>query len=50
MLMEAILIRNSAYQQNQALPPVATRYEKTMRNFLSMVMLAAAMIWLRDLA
>ena len=29
---------------------VATRYEKTARNFLSMVSLAAAMIWLRDLA
>ena len=29
---------------------VATRYEKTARNFLSMVMIAAAMIWLRDLA
>lgn len=28
---------------------VATRYEKTARNFLSMVILAAAMIWLRDL-
>ena len=29
---------------------VATRYEKTARNFLSMVRLAAAMVWLRDLA
>jgi transposase len=29
---------------------VATRYEKTARNFLSMVSLAAAMIWLRELA
>jgi transposase len=29
---------------------VATRYEKTARNFLSMVGLAAAMVWLRDLA
>jgi transposase len=29
---------------------VATRYEKTARNFLSMVSLAAAMIWLRGLA
>jgi transposase len=28
---------------------VATRYEKTARNFLSMVSLASAMIWLRDL-
>jgi transposase len=28
---------------------VATRYEKTARNFLSMVMLAAVMVWLRDL-
>jgi len=28
---------------------VATRYEKTARNFLSMVMLAAVMLWLRDL-
>jgi len=28
---------------------VATRYEKTARNFLSMVGLAAAMVWLRDL-
>jgi len=28
---------------------VATRYEKMARNFLSMVALAAAMIWLRDL-
>ena len=28
---------------------VATRYEKTARNFLSMVSLAGAMIWLRDL-
>ena len=27
---------------------VATRYEKTARNFLSMLALAAAMIWLRD--
>jgi transposase len=29
---------------------VATRYEKTARNFLSMLGLAAAMIWLRELA
>jgi transposase len=29
---------------------VATRYEKTARNFLSMAMLAAAMVWLRDFA
>jgi transposase len=29
---------------------VATRYEKTARNFLSMVGLAAVMVWLRDLA
>ena len=29
---------------------IATRYEKTARNFLSMVSLAAAMVWLRDLA
>lgn len=29
---------------------VATRYEKTARNFLSMVNLAATMIWLRQLA
>jgi transposase len=29
---------------------VATRYEKTARNFLSMLALAAAMIWLRDIA
>jgi transposase len=29
---------------------VATRYEKTARNFLSMVCLAAVMVWLRDLA
>jgi transposase len=29
---------------------VATRYEKTARNFLSMLALAAAMIWLRDVA
>lgn len=29
---------------------VATRYEKTARNFLSMVSLAAIMIWLRVLA
>jgi transposase len=29
---------------------VATRYEKTARNFLSMVGLAAAMVWLRHLA
>ena len=29
---------------------VATRYEKTARNFLSMLALAAAMIWLRDSA
>ena len=28
---------------------VATRYEKTARNFLSMVSLAAVMVWLRDL-
>ena len=28
---------------------VATRYEKTARNFLSMTMLAAVMVWLRDL-
>ncbi len=28
---------------------VATRYEKTARNFLSMIRLAAAMIWLREL-
>ena len=28
---------------------VATRYEKTARNFLSMVTLAATMVWLRDL-
>jgi transposase len=28
---------------------VATRYEKLARNFLSMVSLAAAMIWLREL-
>jgi transposase len=28
---------------------VATRYEKTARNFLSMAMLAAVMVWLRDL-
>lgn len=28
---------------------VATRYEKTARNFLSMLGIAAAMIWLRDL-
>jgi transposase len=28
---------------------IATRYEKTARNFLSMVMLAAVMVWLRDL-
>ena len=28
---------------------VPTHYEKTERNFLSMVALAAAMIWLRDL-
>ena len=28
----------------------ATRYEKTARNFLSMLALAAAMIWLRDIA
>jgi transposase len=28
---------------------VATRYEKTARNFLSMVSLAAIMVWLRDL-
>jgi transposase len=26
----------------------ATRYEKTARNFLSMLCLAAAMVWLRD--
>ena len=29
---------------------VATRYEKTSRNFLSMICLASAMIWLRDIA
>ena len=29
---------------------IATRYEKTARNFLSMLGLAAAMVWLRDLA
>ena len=29
---------------------VATRDEKTARNFLSMVSLAAAMIWLREMA
>ncbi len=29
---------------------VATRYEKLARNFLSMINLAAAMIWLRELA
>jgi len=28
---------------------VATRYEKTARNFLSMASLAAVMVWLRDL-
>jgi len=28
---------------------VATRYEKTARNFFSMVSLAAAIVWLRDL-
>jgi transposase len=28
---------------------VATRFEKTARNFLSMVTLAATMVWLRDL-
>jgi transposase len=29
---------------------VATRYEKTARNFSSMLALAATMIWLRDIA
>jgi transposase len=29
---------------------IAARYEKTARNFLSMLGLAAAMAWLRDLA
>jgi len=29
---------------------VATRYDKTARNFFSMVALASAMIWLRDFA
>jgi transposase len=43
-LIECFINRIKHYRR------VATRYEKTARNFLSMVSLAAAMIWLRELA
>jgi transposase len=43
-LIECFINKNKHYRR------VATRYEKTARNFLSMVGLAAAMVWLRDLA
>lgn len=41
-LIECFINRIKHYRR------VATRYEKTARNFLSMVFLAAAMVWLRD--
>jgi transposase len=42
-LIECFINRIKHYRR------VATRFEKLARNFLSMVNLAAAMIWLRDL-